>query len=128
MPYGDRTGPEGMGPRTGRGAGYCSGYGMPGYMNNTIPRRGGGGFGGGRAGYAGRGGFGGGRGFRNRFGGGYAAAPYYGAAPYAPPAAVPEQELEFLKSQLSYMQRDTESIQSRIAELEAKGSSDKDEK
>jgi hypothetical protein len=33
MPRGDRTGPAGMGPMTGRAAGYCAGYGMPGYRN-----------------------------------------------------------------------------------------------
>jgi len=33
MPRGDGTGPMGMGPMTGRGAGYCAGFGMPGYMN-----------------------------------------------------------------------------------------------
>jgi len=33
MPWGDRTGPSGMGPMTGRGAGYCAGYPTPGYMN-----------------------------------------------------------------------------------------------
>jgi hypothetical protein len=33
MPRGDRTGPAGMGPMTGRAAGYCAGYGTPGYMN-----------------------------------------------------------------------------------------------
>ena len=33
MPLGDGTGPAGYGPMTGRGAGYCAGYGMPGYMN-----------------------------------------------------------------------------------------------
>ena len=33
MPWGDRTGPGGMGPMTGRGAGYCAGYPTPGYMN-----------------------------------------------------------------------------------------------
>jgi len=33
MPGGDRTGPLGQGPRTGRAAGYCAGYGMPGYAN-----------------------------------------------------------------------------------------------
>jgi hypothetical protein len=33
MPRGDRTGPAGAGPKTGRVAGYCSGYGVPGYMN-----------------------------------------------------------------------------------------------
>ena len=35
MPRGDRTGPWGLGPRTGRAAGYCSGYPVPGYMNPT---------------------------------------------------------------------------------------------
>jgi len=32
MPGGDRTGPIGAGPMTGRGAGYCAGYNMPGIM------------------------------------------------------------------------------------------------
>ncbi len=35
MPYGDRTGPEGKGPRTGRGLGYCGGYDSPGYTRGT---------------------------------------------------------------------------------------------
>ena len=39
MPRGDRTGPAGMGPKSGRGAGYCAGYGMPGFANG-IPGRG----------------------------------------------------------------------------------------
>ena len=33
MPGGNGTGPMGMGPMTGRGAGYCAGYGMPGFAN-----------------------------------------------------------------------------------------------
>lgn len=33
MPRGDRTGPNGMGPMTGRGAGYCTGYDRPGFAN-----------------------------------------------------------------------------------------------
>ncbi len=33
MPFGDGTGPAGMGPMTGREAGYCAGYSVPGYMN-----------------------------------------------------------------------------------------------
>ena len=33
MPRGDRTGPGGMGPMTGRAAGYCAGSGTPGFMN-----------------------------------------------------------------------------------------------
>jgi hypothetical protein len=39
MPGGDRTGPMGMGPMTGRAAGYCAGYPVPGYMD-PIPGRG----------------------------------------------------------------------------------------
>ena len=34
MPGGDRTGPMGQGPMTGRGAGYCAGFGMPGYAKD----------------------------------------------------------------------------------------------
>ena len=33
MPRGDRTGPMGQGPMTGRAAGYCAGYSVPGYSN-----------------------------------------------------------------------------------------------
>jgi len=33
MPLGDGTGPAGMGPMTGRAAGYCAGYSVPGFMN-----------------------------------------------------------------------------------------------
>jgi len=66
MPLGDGTGPAGMGPMTGRAAGYCAGYGVPGYMN-PIP---------GRLGYG-----------RVAFGGAMVptAAPYAGSA-MAPPA------------------------------------------
>lgn len=38
MPGGDRTGPLGQGPMTGRAAGYCAGSDVPGYAN-PIPRR-----------------------------------------------------------------------------------------
>jgi hypothetical protein len=41
MPRGDRTGPFGSGPRSGRGAGYCGGTEAPGFAN----RRAGAGFG-----------------------------------------------------------------------------------
>jgi len=33
MPAGNGTGPMGMGPMTGRAAGYCAGYPAPGFMN-----------------------------------------------------------------------------------------------
>jgi len=64
MPGGDRTGPWGMGPMTGRAAGLCAGYGMPGYANPIRGRGFGMGFGG-RGGGWGRGVGGGGRGWRN---------------------------------------------------------------
>lgn len=38
MPGGDGTGPMGMGPMTGRGAGYCAGNDVPGYAN-PLPGR-----------------------------------------------------------------------------------------
>ncbi|MFC1565223.1 DUF5320 domain-containing protein, partial [candidate division KSB1 bacterium] len=33
MPRGDRTGPDGAGPLTGRATGFCAGYKAPGYLN-----------------------------------------------------------------------------------------------
>jgi len=38
MPRGDRTGPTGMGPMTGRAAGFCAGYPAPGFMNPVGAR------------------------------------------------------------------------------------------
>ena len=38
MPFGDRTGPAGLGPMTGRAAGFCAGYPVPGYMNPVGAR------------------------------------------------------------------------------------------
>ncbi len=38
MPRGDGTGPAGMGPMTGRAAGFCAGYPVPGYMNPVGAR------------------------------------------------------------------------------------------
>jgi len=57
MPGGDRRGPEGQGPRTGRAAGFCAGNDEPGFMSRGWGRGGGGG----------RGRGGGGWGRRNRF-------------------------------------------------------------
>ena len=41
MSRGDRTGPSGEGPTTGRGMGYCTGNDHPGYMNSFSNRGGG---------------------------------------------------------------------------------------
>jgi hypothetical protein len=115
MPGGDRTGPRGMGPMTGRGAGYCAGYATPGYVN-PFPGRG-----------MGRGGFGGGRGHRHwfyatgfpywaRYGGVPMAAPY-GTAPYPNPMTS-EQELDYLRNQAKSIEDSLADINQRIEELE----------
>nr|MBN2277392.1 DUF5320 domain-containing protein [candidate division Zixibacteria bacterium] len=122
MPGGDRTGPMGQGPMTGRGAGFCAGYGRPGYMNRFL----GGGFGSGRGmGRGGGRGFGGGgRGWRNMY---YATGlpgwnrPYYpagyAATGYAP-AATGQDELAELKDQAGYLKSTLEDINRRIEQLE----------
>jgi len=119
MPVGDRTGPAGMGPMTGRAAGYCAGHSVPGYMN-AIPGRGMG---------FGRGGWG----RRNRF---YATGltgwqrasygyPAYGLsmtgahAPYeAPPVPTKDQEMDMLRDQAKYLEESLSGINKRIKELE----------
>jgi hypothetical protein len=120
MPRGDRTGPGGLGPMTGRAAGYN----VPGYMN-PIPGRPGGGFW--RGSQYGRGG---GRGWRNmywatglpgwmRYQPGAYGSPYAPsvAAPYAPrPTA--EMELNALEDQVKYMEEGIRAARERIEELE----------
>jgi hypothetical protein len=39
MPRGDRRGPEGAGPMTGRALGYCAGNDKPGFTANAAPQR-----------------------------------------------------------------------------------------
>jgi len=125
MPGGDRTGPRGMGEMTGRAAGHCAGFGVPGYAN-PIPGRGFG-MGFGRGGGAWGCGFGGGgRGRRNMFYatgqpgwmrfGGY-AAPYGYHAPYQAPN--PEMEKQALKSQADALQAGIDAIRKRLADIEA---------
>ena len=128
MPRGDGTGPAGMGPMTGRAAGFCAGYPVPGYMNPVGGR----GFWGRGRGFWGRGG---GRGRRHWFYAtgmpGWARAGYgrpawgaagYPDAPYpAPvgPAMTAEQELAELKQQAEYFQNALDEIKSRMEQLEA---------
>ncbi len=109
MPGGDRTGPLGQGSRTGRGLGYCTGNPAPGFTAGS------GGWG---RGWGGR--FGGG--FRGRRFGGYgrgwgawapAAYPYpYSGAPD------PEAERRTLQDQATFLQRQMDDIQQRLASME----------
>jgi len=115
MPGGDGTGPGGLGPMTGRAAGFCAAYSVPGYANPVGGRgyfgRGRGrGFGRGRAGYG-----------MPAFGG--AAGPYaYGGAPFTPTVA-PQQEMDSLKGQAEYFEDALDGIKKRIEDLESQKSS-----
>lgn len=117
MPRGDRTGPWGQGPMTGRGAGYCAGFGVPGYENSFMGRRPGFGFG---------------RGFRNRAWGGYgwsgmqpyAGIPYQGGMNqygFQPPFQKPDPDAEkqLLKQQFAYLKEELEIINKRLEELDS---------
>ena len=121
MPSGDGTGPAGMGPMTGRAAGFCAGYPAPGYANPV-----------GGPGY-------GGWGRRNWYYAaglpGWARVGYglpawdgavnpnaYGSAPFAP-AITPQQELDGLKGQAEYLEDALDGIKKRIDKLESQKSS-----
>ena len=111
MPRGDRTGPAGMGPMTGRAAGYCAGYGVPGYMNPYGGRMGGG--------------FGWGRGRAWGYGppAAFWGAPY-GVYPSAPPYSA-EQERQALQSQVKFFEDQIAALKTRIEELGSEASEDK---
>ena len=120
MPRGDRTGPWGMGPMTGRAAGYCAGYPVPGFMNPY-----GGQFGVGRGGFPYGGGrgrtWGGGRGWWGRGAMGFYGPGFYPGAFYYPPAPLysqtPTQERKFLEEEAKALEEEMKAIRSRIEEL-----------
>ena len=114
MPRGDRTGPNGLGPMTGRAAGFCTGNSVPGFVNSNIGR---GGFGRGFGRFSG----GRGRGFRNRY---YSTGftglggAYYPNVPYTQPVVTAEQEAEALRNQAKLMQDNLNALNQQIQELE----------
>ncbi len=97
MPGGDRTGPLGFGPRTGRALGYCSGSQFPGYVSGWRGRS---------LGY--------GRGV-GRFGG-------WG---YVPPAHLPayrsepKDQLTALRAQADELRAALDDVERRLSEAEA---------
>lgn len=109
MPRGDGTGPRGMGPMTGRAAGYCTGSDMPGYANPRFGRGLGWGQGGGR-----------GRGQRWRHWYNATGLPRWarfgGAPAWGPPSK--EQEVETLKAQAQWLKEQLEAVSERAANLE----------
>lgn len=105
MPGGDGTGPMGYGPMTGRRAGFCAGYSVPGYANPYS------------AGFRGRG-------YRRRFyrWGGYGYPAYgYGAgyAPNQPVQAVDEKE--YLANQAEMLEKELKEIKDRLSKIEKEG-------
>ncbi len=123
MPRGDGTGPQGMGPMTGRAAGYCAGNAAPEYANSYGRR-----FAGAARGMSG--GAGRGRGQRNWY---YATGlpgwqrynmgmpAWIGMAPYpdAPyePEIEPGQEVEMLKEEQDILKQQLEDIEKRMNEI-----------
>ena len=135
MPRGDKTGPAGMGPMTGRAAGYCTGNAYPGFVSPHP------------SGFSGRRGFnrmGRGRGHRhwyNRTGmpgwsryeaeypawGEYAPYPMY-EDPYMVEEIVPEQEKDMLLEQAEMLKQHIAEIETRLKELEKDSKPVKDKK
>jgi hypothetical protein len=116
MPAGDRKGPLGYGPATGRGAGFCTGNSVPVYDNSAY-----------RCG-RGRGFSGGGRGWRYKY---YATGNRRWARGYntsqtwswndglTPNGNItPEKEIEVLKNQAEFFTRQIDVLNVRISELE----------
>jgi hypothetical protein len=112
MPRGERTGPMGFGPVTGRGAGYCGGAGVPGSLSAARGR-------------------GGGRGWRHWAHAtglpGWARAgmgvPGWGAAPFPPMAPVApttsgEAEVDALRAQAGHLEQALHLLRKKIQKLE----------
>ena len=107
MPGGDRTGPLGQGPMTGRAAGFCAGNQEPGYASPGFGRRS----------FRGRGrGFG--RGFWGRGRGFWSQRPYpepnYEMS-YPRPSK--DEEKKYLEDMLKNLEEDIKDIKNRIKEL-----------
>lgn len=93
MPRGDRTGPLGLGPRTGRGFGFCNGYNIAGF----------------RQGFRGRC-------FRGR---GFGIAPF-SPTPWSEAQAYPaSSEKEYLKKELNFLENQILNLKEKLKRLEA---------
>jgi hypothetical protein len=128
MPRGDRSGPSGMGPRTGRALGYCAGLTEPGFATAGPAGRfgfrrprfcaGPPGWGGGAWSY----GAGWGRGYRYWATGQPAwmpSAPPTGWAPHPiTPEAAADAEGRWLKQQAEWLSGQLEAVQQRLRQLD----------
>jgi len=113
MPGGDRTGPNGQGPMTGRAAGYCAGYAVGDYAGPVFGR---GGFGYGR-------GFARGRGRGRGFGWRRPDFSYDYSQNYPVKRAIsPNDEATFLRQEAKALQEEITLISQRIKDLETASS------
>ncbi len=124
MPWGDGTGPAGLGPMTGRGLGYCAGFSSPGYIRGLGLR------------------YGRGRGWGRRGYYHFYRPPVSYRKPYIPPVVDPlidpyvyrrpmylresyypqystEDEIKYLKNYADSLKEELEEIEKRIEELES---------
>jgi hypothetical protein len=110
MAQGDKTGPMGQGPMTGRGLGYCAGYDSPGFTR---------GFGGGGGRGQGRG-FGGGRVQRRGFGRSRGRGFGLGVNPQLNPqfSGSNNNEISSLKAQAEALKMAQMEIERRLNNLE----------
>lgn len=100
MPGGDRTGPLGLGPMTGRGAGFCAGNPNPGYAYSRFGRR-----------------FGRGRGFGHGFWG-RGRRFWYGEfndIPYVQPTK--QEQKNYLEELLKNLEEELKIVKQRIQDL-----------
>lgn len=116
MPRGDGTGPVGLGPMSGRAAGFCAGYPVPGYANRYSwwrgPRAGGPW---GRVG----------RGRAAAWGAGWGWGPGCGPV-WAGAADEPEIEERVLRRQAKFLKKRLTAVEQRLEQLAGRGTTDAD--
>jgi hypothetical protein len=121
MPRGDRSGPMGMGPRSGRAAGYCASNDTPGFMNRFFGR----GFGRGSGiGYGqGFGNSGGGFGWRNIYRNtGLPGWMRRGRFSADQPISDAGAEKQLLENQVEILKSQLDQIQNRLSKLDSTAS------
>ena len=96
MPRYDRTGPEGMGPMTGRGMGNCAGSPPAYYGRRRF----------GRLGMAFR------HGWRRAF------HPAWDRDPYWDPYERPEDEAEWLQEEEAYLEKQLKAVKDRLSAMQ----------
>ena len=111
MPRGDRTGPMGMGPMSGRGAGFCAGYDAPGYAYPGYPMRRM------RRAWRGRGGFGG-RGMHGRHYGGWGPMDFVAYEVPYPADMTAEEKTDMLSTREAWLQEQLDEVRKDLENLQ----------